>query len=137
LWSYGEDVYPILESYVHLREDLRPYTREVMRVAHTDGQPVLRGMFHDFPDDERCWEIGDQFMFGPDLLVAPVVRPGARTRAVYLPRGAQWTNLHGGTTHEGGQQITVDAPLNVIPVFARDSSHVELYGRIGAARARD
>jgi len=134
LWSFGDDVYPILESYVHLREDLRPYTREVMRAAHTDGQPVLRGMFHDFPDDDRCWEIGDQFMFGPDLLVAPVVRSGARTRAVYLPRGAQWTHLHDGSTHEGGQQIVVDAPLNVIPVFARDDSHSELAGRIGAMR---
>jgi len=135
LWSFGDDVYSILESYVHLREDLRPYTREVMRSAHTDGQPVLRGMFHDFPDDDRCWETANQFMFGPDLLVAPVVQPGARTRQVYLPQGAQWTDLQDGSTYEGGGHVTVDAPLDVIPVFARDASHSDLTGRIGARRS--
>jgi alpha-D-xyloside xylohydrolase len=134
LWSFGDAVYPILESYVHLREDLRPYTRDVMMAAHTDGQPVLRGLFHDFPEDDRAWQIADQFMFGPDLLVAPVVQPGVRARVVYLPDGAQWTHLHDGSTFAGGQDVTVEAPLDVIPVFARDHSHSELRGRIGAVR---
>lgn len=132
LWSFGDDVYEVLTSYVRLREELRHYTRELMVAAHEDGQPVIRGMFHEFPEDSRSWDLADQYMFGPDLLVAPVVHAGRRSREVYLPAGATWTNLADGTVHAGGQTVMVDAPLNVIPVFARDGSLGDLVGLIGA-----
>jgi alpha-D-xyloside xylohydrolase len=130
LWSFGEDVYEILAAYVHLRETMRPYTRELMVQAHTAGQPVMRGMFHEFPHDPVCWELPDQYMYGPDLLVAPVVVAGATSREVFLPAGATWTNLHTGAVLDGGQHVVVDAPLAVIPVFARDGSHPDLVGRV-------
>lgn len=130
LWSFGEDVYEILARYVHLRESLRPYTRRLMEAAHTDGQPVMRGMFHEFPADETCWDLADQYMYGPDLLVAPVLEPGAASRRVYLPEGATWTDLHTGAAQRGGRWITADAPLDRIPVFARDGALPELAGRI-------
>lgn len=130
LWSFGEDVYEILASYVHLRETMRPYTRELMAQAHTSGQPVMRGMFHEFPAEAECWDLDDQYMYGPDLLVAPVVVAGSTSREVFLPAGASWTNLHTGAILDGGCRVEVDAPLGVIPVFARDGSHPELVGRI-------
>jgi len=130
VWSYGEDVYRILESYLHLRERLRPYVRDVMRQAHEDGDPVLRPMFYAYPGDERSWTDADQYLFGPDLLVAPVVQPGARQRDVHLPSGARWTDLLSGRTFHGGQTITIEAPLAVIPVFARDGTHPGLVGAI-------
>jgi alpha-D-xyloside xylohydrolase len=129
VWSYGEEVYDILTSYLHLRERMRPYVREVMRQAHELGDPVLRPMFYGYPDDERSWTLEDQYLFGPDLLVAPIVEPGARARDVYLPRGT-WTELHSGRMFDGGQVVPAQAPLPVIPVFARDDTHPELVGRI-------
>ena len=128
LWSYGDEVYEILAGYVRLREAMRPYTRQVMAQAHADGQPVMRGLFHEFPDDPTCWDLADQYLFGPDLLVAPVVEPHATSRLVYLPAGASWSDLHGGAEHAGGQWLRVDAPLHSIPVFRRDGARPELVG---------
>jgi len=130
VWSYGEEVYEILASYLHLRERMRPYVREVLRQAHENGDPVMRLMFYGFPDDERSWTLRDQYLFGPDLLVAPVVRPGARSRDVHLPGGASWTDLHTGRTYDGGGTVTLDAPLDVIPVLARDDTLRDLVGSI-------
>lgn len=136
LWSFGEQVFETLAPYVHLRESLRPYTRAVMAAAHHQGQPVMRGLFHEFPADPRAWDVADQYLFGPDLLVAPVVRAGARSRDIYLPVGARWTSLVDGAVHAGGQTVTVEAPLDTIPVFARDGALADLVGRVGGAASR-
>jgi len=130
LWSYGEDVYAVLSRYVHFREALRPYTRRLMREAHEAGQPVMRGMFHEFPADAVCGDLADQYMFGPDLLVAPVLEAHATSRRVYLPVGASWTDLHSGAVHEGGRWLTADAPIERIPVFTRDGALAELVGTL-------
>lgn len=132
LWSYGDEVYEILSRYVHLREEMREYTRGLMEAAHGDGQPVMRGLFHDFPEDAAAWDVADQFLYGPSLLVAPVLEAGARTRRVYLPAGASWTSLATGERYDGGVWVEVDAPLDVIPVFARDQALAELVGRLAA-----
>jgi alpha-D-xyloside xylohydrolase len=130
LWSYGPETYEILAKYVHLRERLRPYTRGLMAAAQRDGQPVMRGMFYEFPDDPACWDLADQYMYGPELLVAPVVEPRATSREVYLPAGAQWTELHTGDTLQGGAWATAKAPIDVIPVFARNGALRELNGAL-------
>ncbi|MBF0723072.1 glycoside hydrolase family 31 protein [Sanguibacter inulinus] len=129
LWSYGDEVYGILSRYVHLREEMREYTRGLMEAAHVDGQPVMRGLFHDFPEDAAAWDVADQFLYGPSLLVAPVLEAAARTRRVYLPAGASWTSLATGERFDGGVWVEVEAPLDVIPVFARDEALAELVGR--------
>jgi alpha-D-xyloside xylohydrolase len=125
VWSFGEEAYEILVRYMKLRETMRPYTRELMRQAHEKGTPVIRTMFYEFPEDELCWTLKDQYMFGGDLLVAPIAYEGMTSRDVYLPAGSDWTSLWSGETHKGGQVMHVDAPLEIIPVFLRDGRHKE------------
>ncbi len=130
VWSFGGETYDILKKYMHIRERMRSYTRELMKQAHEKGTPVMRTMFYEFPEDEKCWELKDQYMYGSDILVAPVVYENMVSREVYLPKGAVWTNLHDGKEVEGGQAVFVKAPLDVIPVFTRDSRKSEWVGEI-------
>ena len=118
VWSYGEEVYEICKKYMTLRESLRPYIREQMQHTHENGEPVMRPMFYDFPQDKTCWELETQYMFGPDYLVAPVMEPGVQSRRIYLPDG-RWQNIDTLEVHDGGCWIDVPAPLDVIPVMKR------------------
>ena len=130
IWSYGEENYEILKKHIEFRELMRDYTRSLMNEAHELGTPVIRGMFLEFPEDKPCWDLKDQYMFGPDVLVAPVMYEGMREREVYLPAGASWTELHTGKCYEGGTTVTVDAPIEYCPVFIRDGKHPEWIGRL-------
>ena len=129
-WSYGKSVEDIYVKFIKIREHLRPYLRELFAQAHEDGQPLIRGLFYEFPHDDAASDIADEYMLGPDLLVAPVVEEGARSRQVYLPGDAttKWQDLRDGAMYDGGQTITAEAPLDTLPVFARDSRNHELLG---------
>lgn len=127
VWSFGEDNYEILKKYLFIRERLRPYIRDCMKVASESGAPVMRPLFYDFPEDKDSWEIEDAYMFGPDLLVAPVMEEGVTERSVYLPKGAAWKDAYTKKTYEGGQRVTVPAPIDIIPVFMRDGKEFEIY----------
>ncbi len=127
VWSFGEDNYEILKRYLFVRERLRPYVRECMRAASETGAPVMRPLFYDFPEDEHCWEAEDSYLFGPDLLVAPVMEAGARERQIYLPAGTGWRDAFTKQEYEGGQTVTVPAPLDVIPVMIREGKDYPVY----------
>lgn len=129
VWSFGEDVYNILVKYLFIRERLRPYVRSLMQSAHKTGSPVMRPLYYDFPTDPTAAQVEDCYMFGPDLLVAPVMEAGADTRRVYLPAGCTWTDAHTGASYPGGQFVTVPAPLDVIPVMVREGSDQRVYER--------
>jgi len=122
IWSFGEEVETILVSYLRVRERLRPYLREQMRRAHEHGTPLMRPLCYDFPDDDHAWQIDDAYMFGPDILVAPVLFEGTRQRTLYLPAGCRWRNQASGEVAEGGQKSVADAPLARIPLFLREGS---------------
>lgn len=124
VWSYGEDNYQIMRHWLLVREKLRPYINRLMDVAHEQGDPVMRAMFYAFPEQSESWQVEDQYMFGPDILVAPILHQGQRERRVWLPAGTTWLELS-GEQHEGGQWIGVAAPLDVIPVLVRDGSQVQ------------
>lgn len=79
----------------------------------------MRGLFMDFPNDENVADIGDEYMFGPALLVAPVTDQGATSRSVYLPANTEWYNFWTNQKIQGGQRITVQAPIDTIPIFVR------------------
>ncbi len=119
VWSFGEEAYPILVKYMRRREALRPYVRGLMLQAHETGAPLLRAMFYAFPGEAALDGLKDQYMFGEDYLVAPVLTPGARSRDVVLPGGWRWENVDTGEVLEGGQTVRVPAPLDVIPVLRR------------------
>jgi alpha-D-xyloside xylohydrolase len=128
VWAFGDTEYDIIRHLMFLRERLRPYVLEQMRVAHSTGLPPMRPLFLSFPADPVSWEVEDQFMFGDDILVAPVVTEGAREREVYLPPGS-WRDAWTGEQVEGGRRITAPAPLELIPVYVR--GNVAPFGPIG------
>jgi alpha-D-xyloside xylohydrolase len=119
VWSFGERAYGIIRELLFLRERLHPYIMAQMKLASTKGTPPMRPLFFDFPDDVSAAEVDDQFMFGPDLLVAPVLYPGTTRRKVYLPAGVAWTDAWSGKKLPGGREITAAAPLERIPLYLR------------------
>lgn len=123
--SYGEEACAIMTRMIGLRERMRDYLRNAMRQAHEDGQPVMRTLFYNQPDDETAWEIDDEFFLGDDVLVCPVLERGAVSRRVYLPRG-RWRGLWDHQIYEGGRWMQADAPIDVIPVYIRDGKLAEL-----------
>jgi alpha-D-xyloside xylohydrolase len=122
VWSYGKQAEPILEKYLRLRYTLMPYIYSLAWRTHETGAPFMRGLFMDFGDDPKVADIGDEYMFGPALLVAPVVEQGMTTRQVYLPAGADWYNFWTNEKLHGGQTVTVSAPIDTLPLFVRAGS---------------
>jgi alpha-D-xyloside xylohydrolase len=126
VWSFGPEAYGAMTALLGVRERLRPYLHAQLRDGESSGLPLLRPVLLEFPGDPPAWDVDDAFMFGRDLLVAPVLRAGAVTREVYLPAGATWTHTDSGTTFPGGSRVTVDAPLVQIPLFCRDDARLPI-----------
>ena len=118
LWSYGEENYAIMRRYYEIRVAMRDYIRELYAEASRNGSPLIRAMFYEFPRDERCWTIGDQYMFGGRYLVAPILALNAFARDVYLPEG-KWRLTRTGEVFDGGRTLCVDAPIDYMSVFER------------------
>jgi len=128
IWSYGEEACEIMASYIALRERIQPYILSVMQEAHETGLTPIRPYLVEFPEDPKSWTVDDAYLFGHDLLVAPVLESGARSWDVYLPKGASWRDAWTGEEHEGGQTVTVPAPLDRIPLFLRDGAQLPIAG---------
>ena len=118
MWALGEEIFDVMKQGYDLRISMKPYLKRIYREAHENGSPLIRPMFYEFPEDETCWDLPGQYMFGPDYLVAPVFTPDTFERNLYLPKGS-WQNIHTGETVQGGQTITAKAPINYIPVFKK------------------
>lgn len=125
VWSFGEEAYGIIGGLLRLRERLRPYIHDQMRAAARTGLPPMRPLFVDYPADGPSWTVDDEFLFGPDILVAPVAEAGVREREVYLPPGS-WVDAATGVEHTGGGVVTVAAPIERIPVFVRAGADLPL-----------
>ena len=117
-WAHGAPVEAICRRYAELRYRLLPYTYTLAWQAHAEGLPLMRPLVMNYPDDPRVWALGQQYLWGDDLLVAPVTREGATAWPVYLPAGT-WFDFWTGARHEGPAGLTVDAPLDRLPLFAR------------------
>ncbi len=125
LWSYGTDAQEILTRYDTLRYRLMPYIYSLAwQVTHA-GYTLMRPLVMDDREDVTARNIGDQFMFGPALLVSPVTDPGVDRRRVYLP-GSTWTNFWTGEGFSGGRFVLAAAPLETLPLFVRAGSIVPL-----------
>ena len=125
LWSYGEEARKILVNFDRLRYELTPYTYSVAWMVTNQSYTPMRPLVMDFLSDPRVRDIGDQFLFGPAILVNPVTEPGAATRRLYLPRGT-WYDFWSGKAVEGGRAIDAAAPLERIPLYVRAGSIVPM-----------
>jgi len=115
VWSYGDEVYEILSGVpAPPRADQAICARADGRGSQR-GYPAMRPLWFDFPGDKEAWAIDDEYCFGPSVLVAPVTKLGARSRRVYLPAGATWTDPWSGETLKGGTWVEAAAPLERIP----------------------
>jgi alpha-D-xyloside xylohydrolase len=126
VWSYGKEAEPILEKYLRLRYELMPYIYSLGYKTWQTGAPFMRALPLDFPNDPKVADLRDEYMFGPDFLVAPVTEQGATSREVYLPAGADWYNFWTNERVKGGQTITVAAPIDTLPLFVRAGSILPL-----------
>jgi alpha-D-xyloside xylohydrolase len=126
IWAYGKGAEQVAAKYLRLRYALMPYLYAMGKTTYDTGAPFMRALFMDFPNDPKVATIGDEYMFGPAFLVAPVTEQGIEHRAVYLPAGSDWYNYWTNEKFAGGQSIDVAAPIDTIPLFVRAGSIVPM-----------
>ncbi len=127
-WMHPE-VAEEITAVIALRYQLMPYLWASVQTSCREHVPIIRPTFFNFPDDLQCLEDCDDFMLGEDLLIAPVVEEGARQRSVYLPRlpeGKMWFDFYSKSAYAAGQTHTVPAPLQKLPLFAREGAKIEM-----------
>lgn len=134
VWAYGKQAEPILAKYLKLRYQLLPYTYSIAYHSYQTGAPYTRALFMDFPDDPKAANIPDEYMYGPAFLVAPVTQQGATRRTVYMPAGYDWYNYWTNERLHGGQTITVDAPIDTLPLFIKAGAIVPLGSEVQSAQ---
>jgi len=121
LWSYGPEAQKILTAFDRLRYELMPYIYSLAWKTTHEHYTPMRPLVMDFRGDVRAQNIGDQFLYGPALLVNPVTEPAAATRHLYLPKG-QWLDFWSGHRVEGGKSLDAPAALDRIPLYVRAGS---------------
>jgi alpha-D-xyloside xylohydrolase len=126
VWSYGKQAEGVISKYLRLRYTLLPYIYSLGRQTYDTGAPFMRALFMDFPNDPNVANLGDEYMFGPAFLVAPVTEQGRESRQVYLPAGRDWYNYWTNERLAGGQTVTVAAPIGIIPLFVAAGSIIPL-----------
>ncbi|MGA8036825.1 MAG: TIM-barrel domain-containing protein [Candidatus Acidiferrales bacterium] len=125
VWSFDK-VEPILVNYDRLRYRLMPYIYSLAWKVTSDDYTIQRPLVMDWRTDPKTWNLGDQFMFGPALLVSPVLKADVSERSIYLPAAAAWYDFWTGKSLPGGQEIEAGAPLDRMPLFVRAGSIVPM-----------
>jgi alpha-D-xyloside xylohydrolase len=127
IWRFDEKTQGILRTYLDLRYRLLPYLYSVAWQVTSNGTTFMRPLVMDFPNDPQALGVGDQYLFGPAIMVTPVTTAGAETRPVYLPAGgAPWYNFWTAETSPAGQRVEVAAPVQTLPLFIRPGSIIPL-----------
>ena len=126
MWRFGPDTEKILNQYDELRYRLMPYTYSQAWNVTSRGGTIMRALVMDFPTDAVAREVKDEFLFGPSLLVCPVIQPKVRSRVVYLPAGTRWIDFWTGVSYPGGSTVKADAPISRIPIFVRAGAIVPM-----------
>jgi len=125
IFNTAPDTHPAYQSFLYydkLRYRLLPYIYSLAGAAYHDNYTIMRGLAMDFAIDTAVLNIGDQYMFGPSLLINPVYEYKQRNRQLYLPKSAGWYDLYSGKFYAGGQKINADAPYEKMPVFVKAGS---------------
>ena len=121
-WAFDEITEEINKKYIKLRYKFIPYLYDMMHKCEKSGAPIIRPLLYNYQNDKKTYEINDEFMFGDNVLVSPVVEQGARQKLVYLPKGNSWIDYWTGEEFEGGQYIIKDAPLDICPIYIKTMS---------------
>ena len=121
-WLFGEEAERIARKSIELKYQLHPYLYTYAREAYDTGMPIMRALVLEYSGDEETYDIQEEFLFGKEILVAPVVEEGERIKEVYLPEGDWIDYSNPQKLYEGEQQIEVDAPLDMIPIFIKAGS---------------
>ncbi len=125
LWSYGPEAQAILTSFDRLRYRLLPYIYSLAWKTTSEAYTLMRPLVMDYREDDRAQNIGDQFFFGPSLMVNPVTEPGATSRRVYMPAGT-WTDFWTGSNEPGGRTVEAAAPIGRLPLYVKAGSIVPM-----------
>jgi len=131
-WQYGEEFTEAFRRIVEMRYRLMPYVYAQARLCSEEGYPMLRALFFEFPEDPTCWTVEDEYMFGEDILVAPLVEE-ARSRNVYLPPGS-WVDYQGGRTCEGDRWHHISAGELPVIMLVREGATIP---RVELAQSTD
>lgn len=123
IWAFGEENYVILKNLIETREKLRPYIMKYMDIASKTGSPIMRPMFYDYYEDETCYTLEDQYMFGEEILVAPITKRGQVERNVYLPEGV-WISINEKKPYTGKHWVLAHAAIDEYIAFVKEGSEV-------------
>jgi len=124
-WRFGPQYEEIIRKYLKLRYRFLPYLYAGIESAHRTGIPFIRPLVLDHQNDPATWSLDDQLMAGPDLLLAPILRPGQEARRVYLPKGT-WYDFWTGRAQVGGKLVRAEAPLESVPLYVRGGAIVPM-----------
>lgn len=127
VWSFGDEAYQIIQKYLLFREALRDYIKNEASITVTEGIPLMRPLFFDYSEDKKVEDIDNQYMFGSQIMVCPIVKEHQIEREVYLPENQRWINAYTNEIFDGGQEIIVKAPLDQIPTFIVEDNNVAKY----------
>ena len=122
---YNQQTQDIVRQAIQLRYNLLPYNYTLAWENTSQGRPLIRPLFYHFPDDPEVWSLDDQYLWGKDLLIAPIFEKEQSKRKLYLPRGT-WTEWHTGNKHPGKQWINVSVSQENIPVFVRNGAFIPM-----------
>jgi len=122
---HNPDVEPICRKYLELRYQLLPYLYSAVHECATTGLPIMRALWLHYPDDAKAVACADQYLWGKNILVAPVFEKGATSRQVYLPKGT-WYDFWTGEKVAGGRNFTREVDLQTMPLFAQAGAIVPL-----------
>ncbi|MCH2209324.1 MAG: glycoside hydrolase family 31 protein [Lentisphaerales bacterium] len=125
IWSFGKATQKICKEFLDLRYKLLPYIYTEFVKSHRTGQAILRPLIHDYQTDATVRQLEDQFLFGEALLIAPVLHSGQTARTVYLPKG-EWCDMNTEKIYEGEKWISVEAPIDTLPMFAKCGSVIPM-----------
>lgn len=118
-----DSIVPVYRLFANLRMNLLPYIWQEAKNSSNTSRPMMAHLIYDYPEDPEVHNIEDAYMFGRDLLVAPVITEGASGRNIYLPEGV-WYDLWTGDRHDGKQTISYECPIDRIPVFVREGAAI-------------
>lgn len=128
-WAFDEKTEEINRKYIKLRYKMLPYLYDLFYEAENTGLPIMRPLFIHYMDDEKTYELNDEFLWGENILVAPILEQGKTFRGVYLPKGS-WYDYFTGEKIEGGRVVLKDAPIDICPIYIKEGSIIPTFNEM-------